>query len=85
MQKKENLIKGKSDNIIKREINLLISSCNFDFLPALIKNRKICLNDIMVKELENRKFDMNDKCVKQFCLNCCFINYGNHYCKLCEK
>jgi len=78
-------MKKNIDNNLKRDINLLISSCNFDFLPALLKNRKICLNDILVKELENRKFDFNDICVKQFCLNCCFINYGNNHCQVCKN
>lgn len=76
-------LKIKNEN--ERNINLLISSCSFEFLPALLKNRKICMNDILVKELENRKFDISDSCVKEFCLNCCYINYGNKNCKVCKN
>jgi hypothetical protein len=71
-------------NIIKRDISKLISACNFDFLPKLLKNRKICLSDIMKKELEGKTYK-DEECVKEFCFNCCFINYGNPNCKICDK
>jgi hypothetical protein len=67
----------------ERDINELIKYCNFDSLPNLLKNRKICLNNIMKAELERRMYDKNDKCMATFCRNCCYIHYGNTSCNNC--
>ena len=51
----------------------------------LQKNRRICLNEIMTKELQIGKNNKDDECVKEFCVNCCFINYGNKNSSICSK
>ena len=56
-----------------------------DFLPPLLKNRKVCMNDMLKREIKERVSDPNDICIKEFCENCCFINYGNIQCKICNK
>ena len=80
-QDKNKIVVNKA---VERDISNLIKSCCFEFLPNLLKNRKICLNDIMKKELQSRILNKNDPCVKEFCVNCCFINYGNTLCKICD-
>ncbi len=74
----------KQRSEVKREFSNLIKSCSFEFLPKLLKNRKICLNEIMMKEIQLRMLNRNDECVKEFCINCCYINYGNASCKVCD-
>jgi hypothetical protein len=74
----------KKNHFIKRDINQLISACGFEFLSKLLQNRKICLNEILMKELQSRNMKRDDDCVKQFCLNCCFMNYGNTTCNICK-
>jgi hypothetical protein len=69
----------------KKDIKQLIKSCNFDFLPKLLQNRTICMNEIMRKELDTRRYDKSDQCVKEFCGNCCYINYGNRDCNICNS
>ena len=75
-----NLIKGE---IINKpdQVNNLLEKCNLDFLPQHLHSRKICLNEVMSKELESRKnIKGTDFCIKEFCQLCCSINYGNNDC-----
>ena len=50
------------------QVNELLEKCNLDFLPQYLHTRKICLNEIMSKELESRKLNKGgDQCIKKFC------------------
>ena len=61
-------------------IQNLINQCGFNFLPKFLKTKKICMNQMMIKEMS--KQEKNSECYKEYCYNCCDDNYSNEQCEL---
>ena len=61
-------------------IQNLINNCGFNFLPKFLKTKKICMNQMMIKEIS--KQEKNSECYKEYCYNCCDDNYSNEQCEL---
>lgn len=74
----DNIAPIKNNNPI-HSIHNLIYKCGFDFLPKLLKNKKICLNQMMIREISKRKKDSD--CLIEYCYNCCQDNYSNEQCE----